>query len=292
MPSLKFSPQPARNPQVALLASRLGFQSIQFDHQAVWARSPRAGEQASSTNQLEHTLGQAKLGRPLKMQSEAGQQLVVAEQLGSPGPKASAGGADQREQARELPAGEQQPIRKRPRFNVKYVGNTLLHKNFTLPMLEWIVKDIKRQEAAGVENPAPTPESRLYFAMLGGAFAVPISLFWMGWTDYSSISIWSPIISSALFGYGVITIFISAYMYVIDSYAVYAASALSFVTFTRYLAAGGMTVVGVPWYRNLGVHHTLTILACISALMAPVPFVFYYYGAKIRTKSAYAVHKA
>ncbi|KAH0408827.1 hypothetical protein KCU90_g21518, partial [Aureobasidium melanogenum] len=128
--------------------------------------------------------------------------------------------------------------------------------------------------------------------MLGGALAVPVSLFWMGWTDYASISIWSPIIASALFGYGVITIFISAYMYIIDSYAIYAASALSFVTFTRYLAAGGMTVVGVPWYRNLGVHYTLTILACISALMVPVPYVFYIYGAKIRTKSAYAVHKA
>ncbi|CAD0113425.1 unnamed protein product [Aureobasidium uvarum] len=163
----------------------------------------------------------------------------------------------------------------------------------TLPLIySWTVKDIKKQEAAGVENPAPTPESRLYFAMLGGALAVPVSLFWMGWTDYANISIWSPIIASALFGYGVITIFISAYMYIIDSYAIYAASALSFVTFTRYLAAGGMTVVGVPWYRNMGVHYTLTILACISALMVPVPYVFYIYGARIRTKSAYAVHKA
>jgi hypothetical protein len=67
-------------------------------------------------------------------------------------------------------------------------------------------------------------------------------------------------------------------MYVIDSYAVYAASALSFVTFTRYLAAGGFTIIAVPWFNNLGVHYTLTILGCISALMAPVPFGEFVFG--------------
>lgn len=162
----------------------------------------------------------------------------------------------------------------------------------TLPIIyKWTVKDIQKQEADGKLNPPPIPETRLWFAMLGGAFALPISLFWMGWTDYSSISIWSPIIAAALFGYGVISIFISAYMYIIDSYAVYAASALSFVTLSRYLAAGGMTVVGIPFYKNLDTHYTLTILGAISALMAPVPFFFYYYGARIRVKSSYAVHK-
>lgn len=35
--------------------------------------------------------------------------------------------------------------RKKFRFPVKYIGNAMLHKNFTLPMLEWIAKDIKRQ---------------------------------------------------------------------------------------------------------------------------------------------------
>jgi len=57
-----------------------------------------------------------------------------------------------------------------------------------------------------------------------------------------------------------------------DSYAIHAASALSFVTFTRYFAAGGFTIIAVPWFENLGVQYTLTILGCISAAMAPVPF--------------------
>ncbi|RAL03926.1 MFS transporter [Aspergillus ibericus CBS 121593] len=132
------------------------------------------------------------------------------------------------------------------------------------------------------------PENRLWFAMLG-APAIPIGLFWMGWTDYSSISIWSPIIASTVFGFGTICVFISSYMYVIDAYDIYAASALGFMTVSRYCAAGGMTVVGIPFYSNMGVHWTLTILGAISALMTPVPYVFYRYGRVIRGWSKYAV---
>jgi hypothetical protein len=42
-------------------------------------------------------------------------------------------------------------------------------------------------------------------------------------------------------------IFISSYQYIIDSYEMYAASALASLTFIRYVAAGGMVEVGIPW---------------------------------------------
>lgn len=151
---------------------------------------------------------------------------------------------------------------------------------------------VRAQEKAVSEGRAQfDPEIRLWFAMLGGAVAVPISLLWMGWTAYPHISIWSPILASVLFGYGIIAIFISCYMYLIDSYEMYAASGLTFATFTRYCISGGMTVVGIPFYKNVGVHWTLTIMAILSALLAPLPYVFYKYGHIIRRKSRFAVYK-
>ncbi|KAJ5289127.1 hypothetical protein N7478_002157 [Penicillium angulare] len=143
-------------------------------------------------------------------------------------------------------------------------------------------------DSHALDNVPTEPEIRLWFAIVGAPF-IPISLFWMGWTDYSSVSMWSPIIASAAFGFGTICVFISSYMYVIDSYDIYAASALGFMTVSRYLAAGGMTVVGMPFYKNLGVHWTLTVLGCISAVMVPVPYVFYKFGPVIRRWSKYAV---
>ncbi|KAL5589674.1 hypothetical protein FOVSG1_011541 [Fusarium oxysporum f. sp. vasinfectum] len=132
------------------------------------------------------------------------------------------------------------------------------------------------------------PEIRLWYAMLGAAAAIPISLFWLGWTNYSSISIWSAIFAVVLFGYGVTGIFICVYMYIIDSYEIYSASALTFVSLTRYMIAGGMTVVGIPFYENMGTHYTLTIMACFAVVLAAIPYVLYFYGHKIRAKSKYA----
>ncbi|KAK5015917.1 hypothetical protein LTR60_002654 [Cryomyces antarcticus] len=152
---------------------------------------------------------------------------------------------------------------------------------------KWAKRDLQKiKEQGGDRLP---PEFRLWFAMLGGAFAIPISLFWMGWTSYPSISIWSPLAASALFGYGILCIFISSYQYVIDSYESFAASALVAVTLIRYIAAGGMAVVGIPFYKNMGVQYTLTIMACISALLVPLPYVFYKYGHQIRRHSKYAI---
>ncbi|EMD70064.1 hypothetical protein COCSADRAFT_107325 [Bipolaris sorokiniana ND90Pr] len=131
-------------------------------------------------------------------------------------------------------------------------------------------------------------ESRLFFAMVG-APALPIGLFWMGWTDYNSISIWSPLAASVLVGFSNICIFMSAYMYIIDSYEAYAASALTFNALTRYIAAGGMTVVGIPMYRNLGTHWTLTLLGCLGVLTVSIPYVLYRYGPSLRRRSQWAV---
>lgn len=44
------------------------------------------------------------------------------------------------------------PDRSRVRFTLKYIGSAVLHKNFTLPMLEWIAKDIKRQTMKGAQS--------------------------------------------------------------------------------------------------------------------------------------------
>ncbi|KAL2670526.1 hypothetical protein Neosp_014314 [[Neocosmospora] mangrovei] len=134
-----------------------------------------------------------------------------------------------------------------------------------------------------------SPEIRLWYAMLGTAIAIPVSLFWMGWTATPNVSIWSPIIASALFGFGVTGVFICTYLYIIDSYEVYSASALTFASLVRYIAAGGMTVVGIPFYENMGTDYTLTIMACISLALVPIPYLLYFYGHRLREKSKYAV---
>lgn len=87
-----------------------------------------------------------------------------------------------------------------------------------------------------------------------GAPTIPISLFWMAWIYYPSISLWISLAASLLFGYGIICIFITVSLYLIESYEAYAASGLTFNTMIRYVAAGVITVVEVPFYGNVGPH--------------------------------------
>jgi hypothetical protein len=71
-------------------------------------------------------------------------------------------------------------------------------------------------------------------------------------------------------------------MYIIQAFTKYAASALVAITLVRYVVAGGMVIVSIPMYKNLGVHHTPTVLAGIATAFLPVPYLLYFFGERIR----------
>lgn len=85
------------------------------------------------------------------------------------------------------------------------------------------------------------PEERLWFAMMG-APCMTIAIFWMAWSSWRSVSYWSPVIATVFFGFGTLGVFISSYQYIIDSFEVYAASALVGMTVTRYCVAGACSM--------------------------------------------------
>lgn len=82
--------------------------------------------------------------------------------------------------------------------------------------------------------------------------------------------------------------YVSSYEYILDSYGEHAPVALASITMARYLIAGGMVMAARPVYEGIGVHWTMTLLACIAAVLAPAPFVFWKYGSRLRAKSRYA----
>ncbi|KAJ5594165.1 MFS general substrate transporter [Penicillium hispanicum] len=175
-------------------------------------------------------------------------------------------------------------------FSQGSVGLTFIGMNvgflIAFCLIPHIYSAYKRRLESGIAegHPRLPAEERLWFAMYAAPW-FPISLFWMGWTSFSSVSYWSPLVASVAFGFSVQGIFISSYAYLIDSYEQYAASALVSATFMRYLAAGAMVVVSIPMYTNLGVHWSLTLLGCLALVMTPVPYVFYKFGHVFRKRS-------
>jgi DHA1 family multidrug resistance protein-like MFS transporter len=136
------------------------------------------------------------------------------------------------------------------------------------------------------KNGDDTPETLLLPAMVASPFFT-ISIFWLAWTSYKSISYWSAYTSTVLFGYSLTAIFVSSYSYIINIYGTWSSSALGSVTMARYLVAAGMVVAARPMYQGIGVHWSLTFLGCLGVVCLPVPWLLYRYGKVLRDKSEF-----
>lgn len=147
---------------------------------------------------------------------------------------------------------------------------------------------LARHRTEHVRGAPVDPEFRLWPSMVAGPL-LPVALFWLGWTNRPSVSIWSGLAACFLFGAILIAIYVSAYEYIVDSYGNHAAIALAAVTGLRYVIASGMVVAARPMYESLGVRWTMTFLGCFAVLLAPAPWLFWMYGTRLRHKSPYAM---
>ncbi|KAK7189852.1 hypothetical protein DPSP01_008737 [Paraphaeosphaeria sporulosa] len=125
------------------------------------------------------------------------------------------------------------------------------------------------------------PEKRLPPMMLG-SLLFSGGQFLMGWTADPSIHWICPCIGLILLGTGFFTIFQAALNYLVDTFTLYAASAVAANTFLRSCFAGGFPLAVGPLYHNIGVGPGSSITGGFAALLVPVPFVFYFYGREIR----------
>lgn len=124
-----------------------------------------------------------------------------------------------------------------------------------------------------------------------GCFALPISIFWFGWTgNFESFHWIVPIIGSMFFAVGDCLIFNSVFCYEAQAYPKYAASVLAGNDFVRSSFGAGFPLFATAMFHNLGVGWACTVLACLTIVFIPFPFVLWKCGKRIRLASKYARH--
>ena len=133
----------------------------------------------------------------------------------------------------------------------------------------------------------PVPEARLPPMVIGGVLFV-IGLFWFGWTAAPHIPWIVPVIATAFIGAGFNIIFQQCINFLVDTYGLYAASAVSANTFLRSILASGLPMAAKPMFHTLGVGPAMSILGAVACLALPVPFIFMKYGLKLRKMSTFA----
>lgn len=117
------------------------------------------------------------------------------------------------------------------------------------------------------------------------ACLIPIGEIWFAWTGTPNVHWIVPILGGVPFGAGNALVFIYASAYLVDSYDIYAASALAGNAVLRSIMGATIPLAGPAMYASLGAHWAGTLLGLLEALCIPIPFVFYKYGHRIREKS-------
>ena len=133
------------------------------------------------------------------------------------------------------------------------------------------------------------PELRLPPAFVG-AFCIPVCLFWFGWSARESIHWIMPIIGSTFFTIGAFLLFNCVLNYLGDAYPKYAASVYAGNDLMRSAFGAAFPLFAGAMYHKLGVGWASSLLAFLSILFIPIPFVLYYYGESIRKRSKNARH--
>lgn len=131
------------------------------------------------------------------------------------------------------------------------------------------------------------PEARLPPTMIASV-AIPIGLFWFAWTNYPDIHFMASIAAGVPFGFGMVLVFLGIMNYLIDAYTIFAASVLAANSVMRSLFGAAFPLFTTYMYQNLGIHWASCIPAFLALACVPFPFLFYKYGASIRTRCKFA----
>lgn len=136
-------------------------------------------------------------------------------------------------------------------------------------------------------NYRPVPEARLPPMMAGSVFFTA-GLFMFAWSSGPDVFWLVPCIGIALEGIGFFTIFQAALNYLIDTFTRYAASAVAANTALRSGFAAAFPLFISYQLHNIGINWGISVFAFISALMIPIPYLFFVFGKRIRARGVWS----
>ncbi|KAJ8082471.1 hypothetical protein PM082_008326 [Marasmius tenuissimus] len=130
-----------------------------------------------------------------------------------------------------------------------------------------------------------TPEMRLPLLMVSATF-LPVGLLIYGWTANARTFWLVPDLGVFIYSVGIGGNWTCVQTYLVDNYALYAASAIAGVSSFRAFAGFGFPLFADKMYAQLGDGWGNSILALVCLVIGcPSPFIFYRYGPVLRSWS-------
>lgn len=98
----------------------------------------------------------------------------------------------------------------------------------------------------------------------------------------------APTLAGLAFGLGLIFTFVYVLSYLIETFGIHCASVLAANTVLRALFDAAFPLFATNMYRSLGFQWASGLLVFLALLCAPMPFFFYSYDSRIRSRSRVA----
>lgn len=151
-----------------------------------------------------------------------------------------------------------------------------------------VLWDTRYQTRRSQRGRPPRPEDRLRTALLGGP-ALAAAMFWFAWSaNYDSVHWIVPSLAGVFLAAAMLCIFVSFLNYLVDTYLMFAASAIAANTVARSAAGSAAPLFTTQMFSALGIGGGGSLVGGVAALLALIPFCFYKYGERIRAKSRFA----
>lgn len=134
------------------------------------------------------------------------------------------------------------------------------------------------------------PEARLA-PMKPSAISFAAGIFLFFWSaNYPQHVHWAiPTVSGLFFGYGLMGILVPSMNYVVDTYMLFAASALAALTFLRSALGASSPLFATYMFEGIGLNWSGLVIGLVAVALAPVPFLFSTFGKRLRSISKFAL---
>jgi hypothetical protein len=155
------------------------------------------------------------------------------------------------------------------------IGNLLGLVFFAATSDRYLARVSKRREVR--------PEDRLAPIYLGSPI-IGIGFLWYGWSADKQLHWIMPIIGTTLFGFGFVAYMMPVILYLIDSWKLFAASAVATNVFLRSVVGALLPLVAGKLYDRLGLGWGNSLLALIAFVTTPLPWLYYRHGQYLRER--------
>ncbi len=146
---------------------------------------------------------------------------------------------------------------------------------------------LKRFQQHSAPDEQFPPENRLFGALVG-SFIQPLALFGFAWTARPSIPWIVPMIFQCIAMTTSILIYAPGQLFMLDTYGpLFGASAAGAAMLSRYGISAAFPLFTLQLYRSLGVGWATSLLGFCTLAMAPIPWLFWRCGERLRTKGKY-----